>query len=400
MRILQLCNKPPLPAIDGGCLAMHAITKGLLKSGHSVKVMALFTHKHPYIEDEFSAKYLHQTQFEAVYVETEINWVDAFSCLITRDSYNLNRFFTPDMDIALTRTLKNGEYDIVQLESLFMAPYIATIRKYSNAKIILRAHNLEFSLWERRAENAKGYFKKLYQKYLSRELKKYEIHYMSWVDGIAAISDIDKRDIEALGITKPVITIPFGIDVDQEENAMVGKEENSVFHLGAMDWDPNVEGVQWFCEEVVPVLKEENPDINFYVAGKKSEKLREHKSFKEATVIGEVKSAKAFMDSKDIMVVPLKSAGGMRVKIIQGMANGKPIVTSSIGKEGIDVENGKHLLVADDKEAFLNAITELRTRPDFKNGIIANAKQLIRDKYNNKVIIKNLESFYESLMKE
>ena len=400
MRILQLCNKPPLPAIDGGCLAMHAITQGLLENGHDVKVMALFTHKHPYIEDEFSGKYLHQTKFEAIYVETEINWVDAFSCLITRDSYNLNRFFTPDMDIALTKTLKNNEYDIVQLESLFMAPYIATIRKYSDAKIILRAHNLEFSLWERRAENASGYFKKIYQRYLSRELKKYEIHYMGLVDGIAAISEIDKTDISKLGIDKPIVTIPFGIEVDHNEFERSEKEENSIFHLGAMDWDPNVEGVQWFCEEVVPELKEEHPGTNFYVAGKKSEKLRSHKSFQEATVVGEVQSAKEFMLSKDIMVVPLKSAGGMRVKIIQGMANGKPIVTSSIGKEGIDVEDRKHLLVADNKREFLDAITELRTRPDFKNDIIANAKQLIREKYDNKVIIKNLESFYESLIEE
>lgn len=400
MRILQLCNKPPLPAIDGGCMAMHAVTKGLLENGHSVKVMALYTHKHPFIEDEYSGKYFHQTQFEAVYVETQINWVDAFSCILTRDSYNLNRFFTPDMDIALTRTLKNKEFDVVQLESLFMAPYIPTIRNYSDAKIVLRAHNLEFNLWERRAENAKGLFKKLYQKYLSKELRKYEIHYMGLVDGIAAISDLDKNDIISLGIEKPIETIPFGIDLEDDQSIGASKEENSVFHLGSMDWDPNLEGVTWFCEEVVPRLKEEYPDVKFYVAGKKSESLRKNKSFESATVVGEVNSAKEFMESKDIMVVPLKSAGGMRVKIIEGMANGKPIITSTIGKEGIDVEDRKHLIVADNKEEFLNAITELRTRPDFKNGIIANAKQLIRDKYNNKTIIKRLESFYNSLLGE
>lgn len=400
MRILQLCNKPPLPAIDGGCLAMHAITTGLLQKGHSVKVMALHTHKHPYLEDEFPAKYLHQTQFEAVYVETEINWVDAFSCLITRDSYNLNRFFTPDMDIALTRHLKNYEYDIIQLESLFMAPYITTIRQYSNAKIILRAHNLEYHLWERRAFNSKGLAKRHYQKYLARELKKYEKHYMNLVDGIAAISEIDRDDIQKLGVDKPVVTIPFGIDVQEDEKPLNEKEENSVFHLGAMDWDPNLEGVQWFCEEVVPDLKSAHPDVNFYVAGKRSERLREIKSFKSATVVGEVDSAKDFMNSKDIMVVPLKSAGGMRVKIIEGMAHGKPIVTTSIGKEGIDIENRKHLLVANNKEEFLDAITELRTRPDFKNDIIANAKRLIREKYDNQVIIKKLELFYDSLIQE
>ena len=195
---------------------MHAITKGLLANDHTVNILALHTTKHPFQPNKVPKKYLSDTKFIDVYADTAVNWVEAYSSLITRESYNLTRFFTPDMDIELTKKLKNEQFDIIQLESLFMCPYIATIRMYSDAKIVLRAHNIEYKLWERRAKNEPSFLKRKYKEYLSKDLKKYELHYMSQVDGIAAITDGDKRKIEAAGITKPVITIPFGIDIPEK----------------------------------------------------------------------------------------------------------------------------------------------------------------------------------------
>lgn len=397
MKILQLCNKPPLPATDGGCMAMHAITKGLLENGHSVNVLALFTDKHPFLPEKISAEYLRTTKFIEIFVDTRVNWVEAFSNLITRDSYNLTRFFTPDMDIELTRILKNESFDIIQLESLFMCPYIETIRKYSNAKIILRAHNLEYKLWERRAKNETSFFKRRYKTYLSRELKKYELHYMSQVDGIASISNGDKEMMLKDGITRPIVTIPFGIDPPEQTTVNGNFEEGSLFHLGSMDWNPNIEGVKWFCEEIIPDLRITDPGMKFYLAGKRSQDLINDKDFRFAEIVGEVESAQDFIRTKDIMVVPLKSAGGMRVKIIEGLAMGKAIVSTSIGLEGIAAKNEEHIMIADTKDEYVNAIKKLKNEPKLKNKIERNARKLIEEKYFNKVIIKDLEKFYTSL---
>ncbi|MEJ6796357.1 MAG: hypothetical protein QNK63_06570, partial [Flavobacteriales bacterium] len=101
MKVLQLCHKPPKPSIDGGCLAMDALTKGLLDQGHEVKILSIHTHKHPFLKDKLDKDYLKTTSFESIFVDTRVNIVDVFSNLVTQDSYNISRFFSPNFDIRL-----------------------------------------------------------------------------------------------------------------------------------------------------------------------------------------------------------------------------------------------------------------------------------------------------------
>ena len=149
MKVLQLCLKPPVPMVDGGCIAMHTLSQGLLDQGIELKILTVATSKHPFLPDQISKKFKDQTAIEGVFLDTSINVIDAFSALVTADSYNVNRFFSTDFDRRLIEILQENEYDIVHLESLFMTPYIDTIRKLSSAKVILRSHNLEHTIWSR-----------------------------------------------------------------------------------------------------------------------------------------------------------------------------------------------------------------------------------------------------------
>ena len=101
MKILQLCHKPPAPPKDGGCIAMNNITSGLINAGHEVRLLTIYTHKHDLELDKLSKAYLEDTQIQGVHVDTRVNLVDAFSSLITQDSYNISRFFSADFDIQL-----------------------------------------------------------------------------------------------------------------------------------------------------------------------------------------------------------------------------------------------------------------------------------------------------------
>ncbi len=142
---------------------MHNITRGLLAAGHSVKVLCLSTPKHPLVLDEIPADFREGTSIEGVFVDTSLNVVDAFTDLITAENYNVSRFFSPDLDIRLIRLLSQETFDIVQLESLFMTPYIPNIRRYSRAPIVLRSHNLEHVLQERIATGERHFLKKPYR---------------------------------------------------------------------------------------------------------------------------------------------------------------------------------------------------------------------------------------------
>ena len=396
MKILQLCHKPPLPARDGGCIAMNNVTEGLLNAGHEVKLLTIYTQKHGLKMEYMPDEYVDATRFEACYVDTSINLVDAFSNLITRDSYNISRFFSPDFDIKLSRILKREKFDIIHLESLFMTPYIGTCRRHSKAKVVLRSHNLEFIIWERMASGTKSVAKRAYLKYLSKKLREYELRVIDDVDGIAAISEEDENKYKLLGCYKPITTIPFGIELDNYKPNSDVEDKMSLFHLGSLEWSPNLEGVIWFLEDIWPNILKRFPDVKFYLAGRNIPRDIIEQDYPNLEVVGEVEDAHEFMRGKSIMIVPLLSASGIRVKIIEGMALGKAIISTEIGAEGLGAEKGKHLMVADESSQFVDSLEKLLHNNGAANVGTA-AREFAETRFNNKLIIKSLIDFYTEL---
>ena len=399
MRVLQLCHKPPKPSIDGGCIAMNNISEGLLKNKCKLKIITIGTQKHPIKFDELHQNYLDRTKIEGVFVDTKLNLVDAFSNLVTSDSYNISRFFSPDFDSLLIKTLKDQQFDIIHLESLFMTPYIDTIRRCCDSKIVLRSHNLEYMIWEKLARKTINPAKKIYLNILSKQLKDYEVNMLNKIDGIAAISFADQIKYEKLGCKKPMITIPFGIDIKKYEYKVNNntRKQLNFFHLGSMDWKPNLEAVSWLLNEIWPVLYSDFKNINLHLAGRKMPSWILEDKIKGVTNHGEVESANQFMNSNDIMLVPLLSAGGMRVKIIEGMALGKTVISTKIGAEGINYKDGENILIANTIEEYKQVIKMLLEHPQMINSIGNKARELVSNYYDNKIITKNLIKFYKDV---
>lgn len=397
MRVLQLCHKPPFPAIDGGCLAMHTITCGLLEAGHEVKLLTAFTHKHDLQLDAMSDDYKERTDIEGVFIDTEVNIVDAFSSLVTQDSYNISRFFSTDLDIKLARLLRRQKFDVVHVESLFMTPYLATIRRYSRAPIVLRSHNLEYIIWERMAEGARNPAKRTYLRYLSRKLKEYELSVLNRVDAIAAISQRDRKHYEALGCNKPIISLPFGIDAERYPPPVyTATGAPTFYHIGAMDWQPNREAIDWLTTTILPLVRKQQPELTVHLAGRKL--AHDAYATVEGIVVhGEVESAVGFMSDHDVMVVPLRSAGGIRVKIIEAMACGKAVITTATGAEGIDGVHRKHFIIANTAEEFAAAMVDLANDRQKVVEMGKAARELVLTHFNNSAQIERLTELYRSL---
>ena len=394
MKVLQFCNKPPCHPVDGGCKAMNQISQGLIEHGVDLKIFSIETDKHPVSYEEISDDYIAKTKFESVYVNTRVNLVDAFSALVTSDSYNVSRFFTPDVDIRLKEILQAEEFDIVHLESLFVSPYIGTIRRYNpKAKIVLRSHNLEYMIWARLTSQASNRLKKSYLKVLASQIKRYEENTIREVDGIAAISFKDAEKYKG-EVEIPVTTIPFGVN----SNKILDKAEcksATVFHLGAMDWMPNLEAIEWFIDKVYPLLPN---DIQIHFAGRGMPEKLIKKSKDNLKIEGEIKSADTYLSDKAIMVVPILSAGGIRIKIIEGMAKGKAIISTSIGAEGIHYSDGEDILIADNPKAMAEKIISLSQNPNEIELLGNNAIRTIKNEYDNTELSKRLIAFYEKLL--
>ncbi len=400
MKILQLCHKPPLPSTDGGCIAMNNLTQGLINAGHKVKILTIFTYKHDLNLEQLPADYILKTDIEGVHIDTRINLVDAFTAFMTNDSYHVNRFFSPDMDIKIERLLRKQTFDVIHLESLFMTPYIGTIKRHSKAPIILRAHNIEYTIWEKIALGTKNPFKKLYLNFLAKQLKEFELMMFNDVDGIATISESDKIRMLQLGVRKPIRTISFGIDLHSyHPGAFIPKKTPSLFHLGAMDWEPNIEGLTWFIEKVWPKIHQNFPEIPLHLAGRNMTDYFKNLNVPGIHIWGEVEDGHAFIQEHDIMVVPLLSGGGIRVKIIEGMALGKVIISSTIGAIGIEYKEKENLLIADTASEWIQAIDALIHKEGKQEMISNNARSFASTHFDNRNITRELIQFYKETQK-
>lgn len=396
MNILQLCNKPPQPTVDGGCIAINNIATGLIKKGIAIKILTIATQKHPFLSDKISAEFAEKSEIEGVFVDTRINVIDAFSALVTSDSYNVSRFFSPDFNKRLIELLEEKPYDIVHLESLFMTPYIHTVRKYSKAKIVLRSHNLEHLIWERLANSTGNTPKRLYLKHLASKLKKYEYRTINEVDGIAAISFEDTNRYTELKCKAPLLTIPFGIDLKKYPYTPKADLPGAkIFHIGSMNWEPNKEAINWLLDAIWPEVN--NPKVSLHLAGRHMPGYISQQADERLIVHGEVQSAVEFMAAHDIMIAPLLSGSGMRVKIIEAMGMGKAVITTKIGAEGINYTHGENIIIADTVEQMINAIQQLVNEPEVTKTIGDNARKLVEEHYDNTKIMDNLIQFYKSL---
>ena len=397
MKVLQLCLKPPYPKVDGGCIAMAAMTESMLLADHSVKVICMSTHKHPFEASKIPSEILKQTEMEAVRMDTTLKPLDAFLNLFSTKSYNIERFYSREFEAKLTKILTETEFDVIHLESIFCTPYLQVIRKLSEAKVVVRAHNVEFKIWEQLAEIAQNPLKKWYLALLASRLKRYELGVLKSVDGIVPITLDDASELEKLGVEIPIQVIPIGIDVSSIELKEPKNDAIHLYHLDAMDWEPNVDGINWFIHEIWPQLEAKLPQVRCSLAGRKMPASLLSYSSKNLKVEGEVSSVAEFVSDKNVAIIPLRSGSGMRVKIVEALAFGKVVITTSLGASGIPFEDGKNILIANTANEFVEKVTFLDENPERSSLISSEARKLAEQEFDLKNLSSKLTYFYANL---
>ena len=396
MRILQVTNKVPYPVKDGGAIACMNLTRGFAVLGHQVTVLSMNTAKHHIDISEIPESIKDWAEFRLVDVPAEISFFPALvNLMFSSKPYNAVRFISKSFSKELTQLLQEKQFDIIQLEGLYVCPYIPVIRKYTDAKIVYRAHNIEHEIWERSSTLSKGVVR-LYLQMLSQRLKKFEEELLNSYDLLVPITKRDGTILNKMGNKKPMHISPTGIDTTALIPHSKNLEHPSLFHIGSLEWSPNQEGLIWFVEKCWPRIHEKFPELKFYIAGRNAPDWLARK-FNLPNIIfkGEVPDAYEFMNSKSVMVVPLFSGSGMRIKIIEGMALGKPIVTTSIGTEGISTTSGKNILIADSVKDFTTAVSTLITNDEIYQEISRNAIEYIHEKFDNLAIAGALTGFYK-----
>lgn len=396
MKILQICYKPPFPLVDGGTIGMHSLTMGLLNTGNEVKVLTFYSYKHPCDITKLPKDYVKATNIETVFADLRVKALPALWCFLTNKSYHVKRFVNKAMKEKLKAILSAQEFDTIQLESIFLAPYISLIRQYSKAKIVLRAPNIEHLIWLRTAQKTHNPLKRLYLFNLALTLKHFELKSINSFDGVYPVTKIDADFFITNGCKVPCVGVPVGVQSLEDTND-IKEEEDSLFHIGSMDWIPNQQGILWFLDKVWDTVHSKFPNIKLYLAGRAMPSSFYSLNKEGVNIVGRVDSSERFIASKQIMIVPLLAGSGIRIKILEAMNLGKCIIATPQAAEGIDYTNGKNIIIASSPLDFSLSIQKCLTDKTFTKNIGNQAKILIKEKYNINAIATCLTSLYKQL---
>ena len=394
MKILQVCNKITFPPDEGGSVAVLNISLPLSDAGHEITIFSFITEKHGMDEND-KAILEKKVKLRLVKQETGIKMHNLLGNLLFSDKpYSAQRFDSPLFHNELKKILSEQHFDVVQLEGLYLLPYIMTIREFSSALIVFRSHNAEHEIWSSYSINAGNPLKRLYLANLAARLRKMAEKYINSYDLLVPISDPDSSFYQSIGNNKPVLVCSSGYDAS---NIFPGdiRPDGSLFYIGSLDWLPNQQGLLWFIGKVFKELVKTSPSLVFHIAGRNApeEFIRKIKH-PNIRFCGEVRDARDFVRSKGISIVPLFSGSGMRVKIIESMANGKPVVATSKAAEGLDVVNGENILVADRPDDFRHYVNKLLNDNVLYKKLATGARELVLSKYDNNKISASLIEFY------
>jgi glycosyltransferase involved in cell wall biosynthesis len=326
----------------------------------------------------------------------DIKILGALVAWLCGESYHVKRFINDEMKHKLAQILKAEEFDVIQVESIFLTPYLPLMRKLSKAKIVLRAPNIEHKIWERIYKATKTPFKKGYLKHLALTLKYYELNHINDYDAVSPVTQVDADFFISQGLRKPCKGIPFGMN-PPELISDVLEEQNTIFHIGSMNWHPNEQGIKWFIEECWGNVRQSTPQVQAYFAGRYMPQWLIDTNIEGVHIVGEVDDSIRFMTSKQIMVVPLLSGSGIRIKIIEAMSIGKTVIATTIAAEGIMYEDKKNILIANTPQEFADATKYCVENPAECKQIGEEAYKLISEKYSNDEVVNQLLSLYEQI---
>ena len=391
LNILVLTNRVPFPLNDGGNIAIYHMIKFLKDKGHNIQLLSFNTTKHHQdktVLDGF-------VKMETVELNNEMKFSGILRGFFQKLPFFIKRFESEEFQKKLIHLLKNESFDVVQTETIYMGLYAEIVKQNSNTKLVLRAHNIESQIWKRLAKNVVSPFKKIYFSYLAKRIEKFEMEIATFYDRVIPITQNDAEFYKSFIDENKIKSISAGIDFEKYTQYHSQKTvANSICFLGSLEWQPNIQGLKWFVKNVIPKLFEINKSVEFHIAGKNPPADLMHFTEKRIIMHGMVEDAMEFLSKYEILVVPLLSGSGMRLKVIEAMALKKCIVSTTIGSEGINISSNELALV-DEPHKMAYKINALLQDENERYRLKTNAYEYVKQHYDWNNLVAQFEEVYK-----
>ncbi|MDT8324513.1 MAG: glycosyltransferase, partial [Bacteroidota bacterium] len=429
LNILQIAPRLPWPPTDGGAIGIYNITRFLAARGHRITLLT-------FASDSADRGDLEQfCEVITVPHSTRNNPFFALMNLFSAIPYTMSKYQSPALTARMDELLRSRSFDIVHVDHIHMMPYGFRAQVAHQRSIVLREHNFETTIHRRFAAQVRWPLIGAWLRAQANRLYHFESAQLQHPDIIAAITpeDAEKvRDVLPPEKHDRVRVIPAGVDVQAHRprsgnlehgareqtpagpdgplgSRFAGRGEDAVGEvqpeherhvvlLGSLDWSPNRDAAEWFVEDIWPRVRKEIPGARCTIAGSRPPKKLLRDAPSGVTVAGFVEDLDALYASADVMVVPLRIGGGMRIKLLEFFARGKAVVSTGIGAEGNEARDGEHILLADTAEDFAAAIVRLLRDAELARSMGAAARALVTERYSWQRVAELFEYAYRDAL--
>lgn len=396
MRILYIATKNPFPPNEGGKIATFGNLKYLGERGHKVSFV-FYSNKFDLDKNELQ-KFAHS--IKPVDYDTSNSVLGMLKNLFSPVPYNISKYHSKIMKDVVLETLSKNKFDIVLIENLHIGFLVDEIKMNFKIPVVLRQHNLEMKIMKRFFESESNFVVKLFAKIQYLKFLKYEPQTCSKFDKVIMITEKDEEELLKLNSAIKTTVIPAGFEQNSLKLPISQKERFSLFHIGRLDWPPNIDALKYFISEILPELIVKENRIRFYVYGGVLPNIISIPDNIKSHIIqkGFVKDLWSEIADKELAVVPLRIGSGMRLKIIELLAAGHNIISTAIGSEGIEVEHKKHLLIANNNNEFIKNIVDFFEGKFNNKLMVENGRKLVEENYSWGKIVEKLEKTFLDLI--
>lgn len=313
-----------------------------------------------------------------------------FANLFSKYPYIVSSHYTRRFQRRVYQALEEKHFDVVICE---WTPYACFVRNITSVRKYINSHNIEADIWKRYEQQEKNIPRRLFIALQRAKVEWFETRCYHWVDGATAVSEEDAACIRNLGVPYPVGMVENGVDVDFFDGATDGDPNNIVFS-GSMDWRPNQDAVTWFSSEILPAIQERCSGATFTIVGRKpSKRIQALESLRGVTVTGTVDDVRPYIRRAGVMVVPLRIGGGSRLKILEGMAMRKPVVSTTVGAEGLRVADGANILLADEVDSFASAVVRCLNDAALRSRLGQCGRDLVEQEYRWEILAERMHDY-------
>ncbi len=375
MKILWVKAGKLWPVDTGGKIRSFNILRHLARN-HEVTLLSYYGGQRDAEYETAIAKQLPgaQTIYTAAPESTIAQSIDYILRLPSTAPYAVKKFTHPAVRREVARRLSDGNADVAVCDFLSAS---LNFPETSPTPVVLFQHNVETMLWRRMADTEKSALRKLSYRVEARKMAAYETRTLQRFQHVIAVSDHDRKEMLALAPGCAITVVPTGVDTEKYQPApSVSGNPPLIVFTGSMDWEPNIDAVEYFCREIFPSVLAAIPDARFQIVGRNPHSRVRKLASSSVEVTGTVASVAEYLRNATVVIVPLRIGGGTRLKIFEAMAMRKAMVSTSIGAEGLDVTSGKDCLLADDAQSFASAIVAVCRDPALRRRYEDNAAAL------------------------